>query len=105
VIHGSQPIPDLPGANKSFDALAAAYPVQWPYGRGLFHEEQLRKLSFVEYIHWTLRYHDKQFRTHHSFSFVAFSIQQKQSTLLSAKVHMHQQDFEADSELLAELRV
>jgi hypothetical protein len=105
VIHGSQPIPDLPGANKSFNALAAAYPVLWPYGQGLFHEERLQKLSFVEYICWTLRYHNKQFQTHHSFLFVAFSIQQKQSALFSAKVHMHQQDFEADSEVLAELRV
>jgi hypothetical protein len=61
VIHGSQPMSDLSGANESFDALAAAYPVLWPYGRGLFHEERLQKLSFAEYICWTLRYHDKQF--------------------------------------------
>ena len=41
VIRGSQPIPDLPGASKSFDALAAAYPVLWPYGCGLFHDDRL----------------------------------------------------------------
>ena len=88
VIHGAQPIPDLPGASVSFDALAAAYPVLWPYGHGLFHETQPQKLSFPEYIRWTIQYFDKQFQKHHSFRFVAFSIQQKQSALLSAKIHM-----------------
>ena len=38
VIHGAQPIADLPGANELFDALGGAYPMLWPYGRGLFHE-------------------------------------------------------------------
>jgi hypothetical protein len=41
VIHGSCPIPDLPGTCESFDALTVAYPVLWPYGRGLFHDKQL----------------------------------------------------------------
>lgn len=59
VIHGAQPLPDLPGASQSFDALAAAYPALWPYGRGLFHQDQPRKLGFHEYIHWTLQFHDK----------------------------------------------
>ena len=39
VIHPAQPTPDLPGARQSFDALAAAYPTLWPYGRGLYHVE------------------------------------------------------------------
>jgi hypothetical protein len=103
VIHGAQPVPDLPGANKSFDALAGAYPALWPYGRGLYHESRPRKIGFQEYIRWTLQYHDKRFRTHHSFPFVVFSIQQKQSALLSAKIHMRRHDFEADTDLLADL--
>lgn len=103
VIHGGQPVPDLPGANKSFDALAAAYPVLWPYGRGLYHDDRCQKLGFQEYIRWTLEYHDKRFRRHHSFPFVAFSIQQKQSALFSARIHMRRNDFEADSDLLADL--
>jgi hypothetical protein len=61
IIHGSQPISDLPGVSKLFGILAAAYPVLWPYGQGLFHNEQSKKLTFTEYICWTLRYHDKQF--------------------------------------------
>ena len=103
IIHSAQPVPDLPGANESFDALAGAYPVLWPYGRGLYHENRRRKIGFHEYIRWTLQYHDKRFRTHHSFPFVAFSIQQKQSALLSAKIHMRRDDFEADTDLLADL--
>jgi len=88
VIHSAQPVPDLPGASKSFDALAAAYPALWPYGRGLYHAERPQKLSFQEYIRWTLQYHDKRFCIHHSFPFVSFSIEQKQSALLSARIHM-----------------
>ena len=105
VIHRAQPVPDLPGASVSFDALAAAYPVLWPYGHGLFHDARPRKLSFSEYIRWAIQYFDKRFRKHHSFGFVAFSIQQKQSALLSAKIHMRRSDFEADTDLLAELRL
>ena len=61
------------------------------------------ELSFGEYIHWALNYHDKQFRVHHSFAFVAFSIEQKKLALFLAKVHMCQDNFEADSDLLADL--
>ena len=103
IIHSAQPVPDLPGASESFDALAGAYPVLWPYGRGLYHENRERKISFHDYIRWMLQYHDKRFRKHHSFPFVAFSIQQKQSALLSAKIHMRRDDFEADTDLLADL--
>jgi hypothetical protein len=39
VIHGSQPVPDLPCASKSFDMLAAAYPALWPYRCGLFYDD------------------------------------------------------------------
>jgi hypothetical protein len=100
VIHGSQPVPDLPGASKSFDALAGAFPVLWPYGRGLYHDRRRRKISFQEYIQWALQYYDRRFRTHHCFPFVAFSIQQKQSALLSAKIRMRRSDFEADCGIL-----
>lgn len=34
---------------------------------------------------------------------MAFSIEQKLSALLSAKIHMRRDDFEADTELLANL--
>ena len=50
VIHPAQPIPALPGARQSFDALAAAYPMLWPYGQGLYHVERNRKVGFQEYI-------------------------------------------------------
>ena len=52
-----------------------------------------------------MHYYDKQFRLHHSFPFVAFSIQPKQLALLSAKIHMHRQDFEADTDILANVTI
>lgn len=103
IIHSAQPVPDLPGATKSFDALAGAYPTLWPYGQGLFHQNRPRKIGFQDYIRWTLQYYDKRFRKHHSFPFVAFSIEQKQSALLSAKIHMRRHDFDMDGDLLANL--
>lgn len=59
VVHSAWLVPDLPGIHQSFDALAAAYPTLWPYGRGLYHADRPHKLSFQEYIRWTLEYHDK----------------------------------------------
>ena len=59
VIHAAQLVPDLLGASKSFNALAAAYLALWPYGSGLFHQEHAQKLTFPDYIQWTLQYHDK----------------------------------------------
>ena len=32
IVHGSEAVADLPGASKSFDALAGAFPILWPYG-------------------------------------------------------------------------
>ena len=61
IIHSGQPVPDLPGVTKSFDVLAGAYPVLWPYGRGLYHQDRSQKLNFHDYIQWTLEYHDKRF--------------------------------------------
>lgn len=69
----------------------------------LCHEDCPCKIGFQEYIHWTLQYHDKWFQKHHSFPFITFSIQQKQSALLLARIHMCQKDFKADTDLLAEL--
>jgi hypothetical protein len=46
IIHGAQPIPDLPGAKKSFDALAAAYPALWPYGEGYIMTTNCGRLVF-----------------------------------------------------------
>jgi hypothetical protein len=51
VIHGAQAVPDLLVQSKSFDVLAAAYPVLWPYGCRLFHEEHPWKMTSSEYIY------------------------------------------------------
>jgi hypothetical protein len=48
IIHGSQLVPDLPCASKSFDALAVAYPALWPYRCRLFHNDHCQKLSLFD---------------------------------------------------------
>ena len=77
----------------------------WPYGQGNYERQRRQRISFSEYIQWALEYYDKRFRTHHSFPFIAFSIRQKQSALLAAKVQMRHADFEADGQTLAALTV
>jgi thiaminase len=106
VRHGKTPIFDLPIASQDvrssvfsnkFDALAAAFPILWPYGEGRWDiTDHQRKLSFTEYVRWALQYHDRRFRTHHCFPFVAFGIEQKAKALSSAKLQMHRRDFDRD---------
>lgn len=92
VRHGRIPVFDLPIPINRFDALAAVFPVLWPYVEGQWNVTgRRRKLSFTVYVRWALQYHDRRFRTHHSFPFLAFGIEQKLKALASAKLQMHRQ--------------
>lgn len=93
VRHGAKPLSefgtgygteDLPTRNP----LAAAYPNLFPYGIGGIESHQDRTVGFDEHVRWALQFYDRQFRTHHSFPFVCFSISQKREALLSARVQM-----------------
>jgi Helitron helicase-like domain at N-terminus len=113
VRHGSVPIFDLPISSEArqstifhnkFDVLAAAFPLLWPYGEGRWDIlDRQRKLSFTEYVRWTLQYHDRRFRIHHSYPFLVFGIEQKMKALCSAKLQMHRRDFEYDQISLSTL--
>jgi hypothetical protein len=104
--HGNAPVFDLPIAiedrqsssfvNK-YDLFAAAYPMLWPYGEGRWDVVGRReKVSYTEYVRWALRYYDRRFRTHHTFPFLAFGIEQKAKALYSAKLQMRRRDFQRD---------
>jgi hypothetical protein len=113
--HARNPVFDLPISTMErrstmftdkFDAFAAAYPVLWPYGEGRWDIiDRRQKLSFTEYVRWALRYHDRRFRIHHSFPFLAFGIEQKAKTLTSAKLQMRRHDFDRDKISLSTLTV
>ncbi|KAF9236933.1 hypothetical protein BU15DRAFT_88924 [Melanogaster broomeanus] len=52
---------------------------------------------FVEHIKWALRYHDRQFRTHETFSFVSFGILQCRQ--------IHRKTFKANALILSTITI
>ena len=113
--HGNPPVFDLPIAiehrqsaafSNKYDLFAAAYPILWPYGKGRWDVIGRReKLSYSEYVRWALQYYDRRFRTHHTFPFLAFGIQQKATALCSAKLQMRRRDFQRDEMSLSRIRI
>lgn len=110
--HSKQPVNDFgrPRPNASEEEKAAlrkanpmmsAFPILFPYGEGGIEADRDVKVSFIEHVRWALQYHDRRFRTHHSFPFVAFGIQQKREALGSVRLHMSRRDFERDGRILA----
>ena len=76
-----------------------AFPVLFPFGCGGF-ESKHTILGLQEHVRWALRYHDKRFRLHPNFPFVAFSILQRREALLSARIQMRRSDFQREAALL-----
>ncbi|KAF8119739.1 hypothetical protein EV363DRAFT_1145398, partial [Boletus edulis] len=108
VRHGLKPVSEFgmgrgsqPGPKEN--PLAAAYPLLYPYGIGGIEEKRDCTIGFDEHISWALQYYDRRFRTHHSFPFVVFSIQQKRQALLSARIQMNRRDFEHDAVAISSL--
>ena len=116
VRHGRQPVRDfgrrLPGevASTSLEEdhhnfFEKAFPCLFPYGEGGLEGRQEVKVDFTEHIRWALRYHDRRFRRHETFPFVAFGIQQRRQSLASARVQMSRRTFERDALKLSTLTV
>lgn len=78
-----------------------AFPLLFPYGLGGIEGDRPTKLSFIEHVRWSLQYHDRRFRLHPTFIFVAFSIQQRRQALISARIQMKQTDFAQVSHTLS----
>lgn len=112
VCHSHAPVSDFgmprPGESHGphhVNPLAAAFPLLFPYGIGGIEEERKKSVGFNEHVRWALQYHDRRFRTHHSFPFVVFGISQKREALRSARVQMKRRDFDCDALALASLTV
>ncbi len=110
VRHRNQPVSEF-GCGKGkygtllLNPIAAAYPTLFPYGVGGFEVPRKQTISFDEEVHCALQYHNGRFRTHHSFAFVVFSIEQKRQALRSAWLQMTQNHFERDVLALNSLTV
>lgn len=115
VRHGRRPVRDfgrrLPGevttvaGEDEQNFFEKAYPCLFPYGEGGIEGSQQVKVDFTEHVRWALRYHDRRFRKHETFPFVAFGIQQRRQSLASARVQMTRQTFERDAVKLSTLTV
>ncbi|PBK58622.1 hypothetical protein ARMSODRAFT_900264, partial [Armillaria solidipes] len=90
-------------ANVKPNFFEKAFPFLFPYGRGGLEDDRPTTLDFREHIRWCLRYHDRRFRKHETFPFVAFGIAQRQETLSSARLQMRRKTFNADAQIMASI--
>ncbi|EIM90060.1 uncharacterized protein STEHIDRAFT_52210 [Stereum hirsutum FP-91666 SS1] len=78
-----------------------AFPTLFPYGRGGVEADRETLVSYQDHIRWLLQYHDRRFRRHNTFPFVAFGIEQRRQGLNSARIQMRRKNFDADARLLS----
>ncbi|THH11046.1 hypothetical protein EW146_g8175 [Bondarzewia mesenterica] len=110
--HGGRPVQDFgrprAGETRTYDPnrenfFEKSFPTLFPYGRGGIEADKETLLSFVNHIRWNLQYHDRRFRKHETFPFVAFGIDQRRQTLLSARLQMRRRNFESDARILSSI--
>jgi len=116
VRHGQRPVRDFGRARPGEQSLhesdeddmnyfEKAFPCLYPYGCGGTERIQPVRVNFSAHIRWALRYHDKRFRHHETFPFVAFGILQRRQSLASARLQMHRSTFEKDARMLSSLTI
>jgi len=106
VRHGNQPVRDIPPQINDIERddwsfFERAFPTLFPYGVGGIENTRPVPLDFREHIQWALQYHDRRFRTHETFSFVAFGILQRRQALGSARLEMKRSNFDRDAHILS----
>ncbi len=117
VRRGSRPVPDLPPRHANLSEpgpsvgtasqnfFERAFPCLFPFGCGGLDAPRTKHLDFRSHVQWCLQYHDRRFRKHETFPFLAFGILQKRDALNQAHVQMLRADFERDSHVMTNLTV
>ena len=116
VRHGRRPVSDFPTRTRSKEdhekieilsphLFERAFLCLFPFGEGGIESPRPIPLSFTEHVRWCLRYHDRRFRIHETFPFVAFGIEQKRSALGSARIQMKRSTFQRDARLLSTINL
>lgn len=112
VQHGRQPVRDFgisasdgtgdynPSVENYWEKV---FPTLFPYGRGGIEMQREVYVPFMEHVRWLLQFHDRRFRTHSSFAFVACGIHQRHQALQSARVQMGSRDFARVATVLSSL--
>ncbi len=122
VRHGRHPVRDLPpqrmaaahgeaGARDDIELVdeealnyfERAFPGLFPYGCGGIEADRMKHVDFSSHVRWALQYHDRRFRRHETFPFVAFGIKQKREALAHASIQMRRRDFEHDARTMADI--
>ncbi len=119
VRHGAEPVSDFgrsrqapsgsaesssrPQTSSPLNYFERAFPCLFPYGRGGLEAEQPVLVDFREHVQWALRYHDRRFRTHETFPFVVFGMQQRRQALGSAKVQIRRKAFDQEIRVLCSI--
>jgi hypothetical protein len=106
VRHGTHPVTDFAPLRemdneRSENVFEKAFPCLFPYGLGGIESLRHKGVDFSDHVKWSLRYHDRRFRTHETFPFVAFGILQRRQALSSARVQMQRRSFDHDAQLLS----
>lgn len=105
IYRGHRLVRDFPDAESDQNFFEKAFPGLFPYGRGGIEANRPVKVDFMHDIRRTLQYHDRRFRVHYSFPFIAFGIWQRRQVLGSARVEMNRRDFERDAQILETITV
>lgn len=85
--------------------VAACFPTLFPYGVGGIDQRRPQRVPFMQHVRWCLTYADRRFRTHHSFPFVVFGIEQRRQVMSSARVQMKRRDFQRHARALQSLTI
>lgn len=78
-----------------------AFLMLYCYGVGGIERDQETNVSFMDHFRWSIMYHDRRFRTHETFQYVAFGIDQRWQALRSAKIQMSSQNFAREARIMA----
>ncbi|KAJ3538129.1 hypothetical protein NM688_g6564 [Phlebia brevispora] len=113
VRHSRMPVSDFPPRRSDSgeehenvpNFFERAFPCLYPYGCGGIEAPRRVALSMPEQVRWSLQYHDRRFRVHESFPFVAFGIIQRRQALTAARIQMNRKDFERHGRLLGQILV
>lgn len=109
VRHGRQPVHDFTSKQSSTQGVdnlfEKAFPCLFPYGQGGLEGNRSRGVDFQEHARWLMRYHDRRFRRHETFPFIAFGIMQRRQALMSARLQTTASAFEKDAHLFSQLSI
>jgi hypothetical protein len=116
VRHGQQPVRDFgqtcgtreeacQDAMNGSNFFEKVFPCLFPWGRGGLESIWESPVSFSEHVKWALQYHDHDrcFRRHRTFPFLAFGMSQRRQVLSSARLQMKKSDFEQNARLMSSI--